>query len=702
MPDRIQMLPDVPDGRYVFFKSLLEEFEHRTQQFSAMARRAGWMGQDYLTKQTTHGDSNFDEINANIQKVLINLKKIADIEYTKEKAYIEAQKKRLNGSIFKINFPDRPDKDWAEFITLLNFARGNASTFFNEVKKEYARLDENKKYFDDINKKIKNKELTSQKEIDRARQGYKRTDQYRITEYLVSLVKQMFGGGNSNKNSYANIIKDYIVRLRWNAFLRVENGRFSFDEKEFGSLIFAFVQMIIEKIVKNTDLKMAEIFGNSNDYNSRMASFTTWMDEKGGKEIVDMNKIEGILNSPFARKMISTNFQRKMIMEEQAPINDVGWEKKKNTARSRHARKVASNVKIDKQKISNEKETRKEIGKMLSSGQWLKVSSKLYQPSGSWLVTEAKELLQIRNGELSVSLGSSSVKTDNAFIQVDFDIDESFFSQVEKLVQTAYEENYSSLPNSLKYFEGDVSTADWKERQKKFEALRQTLSQILKEEKNIQNLSSSFIIESSDKIYESYGTKAKAFKGGDFGSDLTSQLAKIDLLANTGGFTIGDLNWLTNAIINSHPSTVIGTGMKASLENYLSMVAAALLFDDSVEIMAQSTQSLESSVSSTSINVIHLFYLQGFGYYPLSQILYSIYNKIKTAYDECAPIAAKGGGVKVKIKFKNYPADQTPYENLNMQTWVDTGAQAEAGALLQMTVLGSFMGALKSLIPFSE
>ena len=76
--------------RYVFFKSLLDWKGNR--KTSALARKTAWMGRDYLTKQTTKGDSNFSEIESRIQTILVGLKAIADAEYAKEKAISKHKK----------------------------------------------------------------------------------------------------------------------------------------------------------------------------------------------------------------------------------------------------------------------------------------------------------------------------------------------------------------------------------------------------------------------------------------------------------------------------------------------------------------------------------------------------------------------------------------------------------------------------------
>ena len=688
-------------ARYVFFSSLLDSAANpnRSNAAAALARKTAYMGINYLTQSTEKGEAKLDTIENKIQQVLLSLKAIADAQYAKEKAYIAAQKKKINSSIFDIAFPSTSEGDWSEFITLLNFARGNEGTFFKDVKEELARIEENIQYMKDIDKKIQ-KENPSAQVAKKWRQGYRRTKQYQTTEYLVPLVKQLFGTERSGKNSYVNVIKDYIIQQNWDKFLSQNGGRLDFDSASFNALVFASVQIVVQELVKNANLRLEDIFQGQKTYEGMMEAFRKWMSSEKNQELAGIKKINGILDSPFAKKMIAESFKKKLqIIEKEASQEEKqkrkGSARNKN-ARNKNARKLVSQ--IDMKGYQNEKEIKDKLADLITGGQWLKVNSSLYQPSGNWLITEISQLIPIRNGQINVSLGSSSIKADNLFIETTLEINEALFEKIERKTQDAFKDSYSSFENSPQYYDGDISTANWLERQRKLANYKKELSQILLEQKNIQDLSESFIVETSDKIYESFGAKANAFDGGSLGPNLMSQLAKIDELAATGGMSLGDLDWLRSAIINSHKSTVVGAGMKTSLENYLSMIAVALLFDDGKDIMIQATQNIKQAVSSTTVNTIHLFFLQGFGYFPLSQVLYSIYNKLSKSSQEIFTIA-KGGGAKVKISLKGYPKDLTPYENLSIETWEETGAAAESGALINMTFLASFMDILKDLQP---
>ena len=684
-------------ARYVFFSSLLNSAANpnRSNAAAALARKTAYMGINYLTQSTEKGEAKLDVIENKIQQVLSSLKTIADAQYAKEKAYIAAQKKKINSSIFDIAFPSTPEGQWSEFITLLNFARGNEGTFFKDVKEELVRIEENIQYMKDIDKKIQ-KEKPSEVVAKRWRQSYRRTKQYQSTEYLVPLVKQLFGTERTGKNSYVNVIKDYIIKQNWEKFLYQDGAKLGFDAESFNALVFASVQLIVQELVKNANLKLEDIFQSQQSYDGMMKAFEEWMSSEKNQEIAGMKKLQGILDSPFAKKMIAHSFKEKLQITKHNASKEEE-QKRKGSARHRNARQLASQINLQGRKDADQIRTK--LTELLSGGQWLTAHSQLYQPSGNWLITEVSELIPIRNGQINVALGSPSIKVDNLFIETTIEINEDLFAEIEKKTQKAFEDQYSSLENtSKKYYSDDVSTANWLARQKKLEAYKKELSQILLEQKNIQDLSESFIVETSDKIYESFGAKANAFDGGSLGPNLMSQLTKIDELAATGGMSLGDLDWLRSAIINSHKSTVVGAGMKTSLENYLSMIAVALLFDDGKDIMIQATQNIKQAVSSTTVNTIHLFFLQGFGYFPLSQVLYSIYNRLSKSSQEIFSIA-KGGGAKVKISLKGYPKDLTPYENLSIETWEETGATAESGALINMTFLASFMDILRDLQP---
>lgn len=675
---------DLNNVRYVFFNSLFDESKHPSHATYIMARRTGYMAQDYLTQQVTKGEKNFDTINKRIDNVISLVKAIADIEYKKEQAYIDSMKNKIDTSLFNIVFPDSPEGNWQEFIFLLNFVRTNSTDFFNKVREERDRLRENRKYINDLSKNTK----LTEKEKERARKGYDRTSQYQITTYLSTLVNQMFGKGKTTRNSYANVIKDYIIKENWSRFLEYKNGSFNLNEANLNALIFSMVQLIFQNTLNSSKNNFTEIFKDANSYADRMNRLEEYLQDENNREMMGFNKVKSILDSPVSSKIIATGFARKLGMEVKNGKNLVS--NAKRTVRGRMNEEFVGSI------SDIAEDSKKELINLLNTSQFITIRSELYQPtSANWLITESQELLKFdtRNGEISISLGDSQIKADNFFIKTDFEINESVFSKIEKRVQEKYKVAYEKLAK-----DENISTESWKKRQAQLESLDEELAKILKEEGNLKDLSNSFVIETSDKIYESFNVNMSSFSGGRFGRDLISQLEKIDAIASTGGLSIGDLNWLVNACINSNSSAIGGEELKSSLENYLSLIGSAILFDDSEAIFEQTAKNIEQAVSSTKPNKIHLFYLQGFMYYPLSQILYAMYDKMSKAKQEIESTIERGGGAKVKINYSNFPQDLTPYEDLTQQTWEDTGAAAISATKLELTFLGSFISMLNSLV----
>ena len=675
---------DLNNVRYVFFNSLFEDSEYRSHNANIIAKKTGYMAQDYLTQQVTKGEKNFDTINKRIDTVISLIKAIADIEYKKEQAYIDSMRNKIDTSLFNIVFPDSPEGNWQEFIFLLNFVRTNSIDFFNKVREERDRLRENRKYINDLSKNTK----LTEKEKERARKGYARTSQYQITTYLSTLVNQMFGKGKTTRNSYANVIKDYIIKENWNRFLEYKNGNFNLNEANLNALIFSMVQLIFQNTLNSSKNNFTEIFKDANSYADRMSRLEEYLQDENNREIMGFNRVRSILDSPISSKIIATGFARKLKMEVKSGENMVS--NAKRTVRGRMNKEFVGSI------SDIAEDSKKELINLLNTSQFVTINSKLYQPTdANWLITESQELLKFdtRNGEISISLGDSQIKADNFFIKTDFEINESVFSKIEEEVQKKYKVAYEKLAE-----DENISTESWKKRQAQLESLDEELAKILKEEGNLKDLSNSFIIETSDKIYESFNVNMSSFSGGRFGGDLISQLEKIDAIASTGGLSIGDLNWLVNACINSNSSAIGGEELKGTLENYLSLIGSAILFDDSEAIFEQTAKNIEQAVSSTKPNKIHLFYLQGFMYYPLSQILYAMYDKMSRAKQEIESTIERGSGAKVKINYSDFPKDLSPYEDLTQQTWEDTGSAAISATKLELTFLGSFISMLNSLV----
>lgn len=72
-----------------------------------------------------------------------------------------------------------------------------------------------------------------------------------------------------------------------------------------------------------------------------MDAFRRWMSSEKNQELAGMKKLNGILDSPFAKKMIAESFKKKLqITKKEASQEEK--QKRKSSARSRNARKLVS------------------------------------------------------------------------------------------------------------------------------------------------------------------------------------------------------------------------------------------------------------------------------------------------------------------------------------------------------------------------
>lgn len=156
-------------------------------------------------------------------------------------------------------------------------------------------------------------------------------------------------------------------------------------------------------------------------------------------------------------------------------------------------------------------------------------------------------------------------------------------------------------------------------------AYRELNEYIEEQRRSGQDIKDSFILHTSAKDYYSTATdEFKGFKGGTYqGLQIFDSL---EALAGAG-FGEADIQWLKACAINTSKSAV-GASIKSSLEEYISIFATMLLFDDGVTIAKETVIKAQSSFQPVS--VLHLFNLNGF-YVPSSYILRELHTRLTNA-----------------------------------------------------------------------
>ena len=191
-----------------------------------------------------------------------------------------------------------------------------------------------------------------------------------------------------------------------------------------------------------------------------------------------------------------------------------------------------------------------------------------------------------------------------------------------------FELKYKKEAKTIKEKHNKIMSSINSDTQKNFEkvgneflAAYRDIEEILSRDiKNMENVSKSFIIHSNVKDYAStVKGDFNGFQGGVYqGLDL---IDAIDSLSSVG-FSAADTNWLKTCVLNTSQYSAGGSNKKA-LEEYLSIFASALLFDDGLTI-AQQAANNQFSV----LDVLHLFPVNGI-YLPSSYVMELIHNQLK-------------------------------------------------------------------------
>lgn len=198
-----------------------------------------------------------------------------------------------------------------------------------------------------------------------------------------------------------------------------------------------------------------------------------------------------------------------------------------------------------------------------------------------------------------------------------------------------------------------------------------------------------------DGIYE----RGIGFQGGAMGenSDYSSVVDNIIMLAKAGNISgyAADAEWLKFAILNSGIG-LVGERKKATLENYITLFAAYLMFSDAKNIVVDAVnQTAEQIGKEITSNEIHLYLVNGI-YLPQSYIL-------QTLHDRMQEILQSGmmnqrnlydGTVRVEITSYN-PGDFYPG---NTQTdWERESQKAQDTTKIKMYYLMNFGSLIQDL-----
>ena len=204
-----------------------------------------------------------------------------------------------------------------------------------------------------------------------------------------------------------------------------------------------------------------------------------------------------------------------------------------------------------------------------------------------------------------------------------------------------------------------------------------------------------FVYHQSLKLYKSAETNEM---NGFHGRDLKIQ-HYFDKLYSANGTADLDLpnRDLLEMLSLNLSSEAIGSGQKAAMENYLSIFAGLLMFDD-VQLIAKDAAQYASMQPSGTIKQIHLYNLNGI-YVPSSMILSFIHETMQSI----SQIALNNKIAKATINTSaaddviNTYLNSHPRPTPLKEQWPKVAEGVASGTSVRITILGAFNELLNKL-----
>lgn len=638
---------------------------------------------DYINGITPQGIENSSQLgrgNLSLHAAMHFLAQAIENERGKESQFLNFIAKESGLT------PPSLGEDWSTFIKFFQEQLDFGQQGIKRLENELHRLKTNDALEgkDIITKSGKEMNLYHRERLD-------------VLEYASSALADVARYLSGANNTIGKTIVEFIYEKYGSQLISVfttENGiDVELNIKECNGLIMAISEILIESFY-NTLLnnKKLTISKNKNFLTNHFNDVIKELFQNDKRITTQINTIfNNAKNLPFYTKDLASNYK----------LDDITTEDVSNFINIKTIDENATNIAINKLRVMNKKNNYAPTIKLVKN------------PNG---LAEISSLLrQLAAGAISgTNTGSSGAKPDNtiAWLTVDYNNKEQTKEMQEDIrtAQQAVRDELNALNETLK---NKNTTEYYTQQQKNWNERAEVIQQLLDElNEKYQILLHCFLIEDSTKNYVSLyaGTgenKKTDFAGGSLGANITDQINKIAALQNGGLITQADAQWLITAAINCGPG-LIGSGLKRTLQDYLSAFAVILLFDDQQNIANEIAQKMIDNTpkSQSSVTRLHLFSLDG-GYYPLSLMLQLTYDKLSEIYhiiDEETKheIYSNGShGAKVEIDGFINPDDSYPpntYNYMTLSSWNELSAQAQASVKMHVHFLTNFMGLINTIL----
>ena len=637
-----------PGHPYVYFNSLPPDIINKV---------AGYFSQDISS--FTNSKTN----TSSIKDAFSFMKSAITTERAKEEAFIQYLKDKTKG-VIELEIPNL-DSNWNDFVReiqpIINFGQNGLKNLENE----YQRLKKNEANYE--------KAIAEEK----AKAWYERDALSDTSAQLIKVIND-FKEKNYNLQRQGTMILNTVVERYKDSLITIDGDRIEFNRSELAAVILSLTHMVMSAY--NTQIY--DLSPDRERKNITKKSINKVLDQ------IDMDKqVQNFLfnftNIPSFRDDIIKNYNLQH-------TNDARLPARLFTNRSGE---VLDDCNILTQNIQA----------ILSSYQFPEKAIQLIRTNNAMAEIDSSMKYAVIGAFKVANTGSAGAKPDNilGYITIDPEALQIFPKEKQNQIINTAEQIIKRIDELVKSLSKENTTQYYEKQAKQWNTIKPQIDELLYTLKDILGyLPTCFVVEDSTKNYLSLysrqedGELSNAPHGGSLGANLADQLNKISALTNAGGISMVDKEWLTAAIINAGPN-MVASGQKATIENYLAMFAAILLFDGQINIAEEAAKyMLENQLSSGNTHQIHLFSVNG-GYYPLSYVLNLTYNSLS---ENLTRIEAETESEGVKVEIYGFVSPPSSQNYNGLDSWEALSQQAQKSTKIKMKFLVRFQNIVSNLL----
>lgn len=665
-------LPQLTAGtRYVFFSSLEHEPSSLYQSLASYAEDLL-----YDLEGDIRYNANDTQSSNKINTALSFLQKAAQFERAKENQFFANFKNKYPDyeQIFNINLTNPSSMDYMNFIANINIALKGITTFKERLNTERQRLRRVQSFNGKNYNVLSFNRDNLQKRVAQANEDaltfFKRGGKSRAKagsgEGGESTFRDLFSRRSNMSNLTAIILQNYGADI-----FDFSKNKLALSPRKTAALIKALTDEAYAMFISENEI----------------------LTENSTIEI--RNTILG----PEFESFVSDLLRAPDLSEALGDIADQ-YNLDTNTNISGIKNQI-DNLKSDL--IKSKGRVYADIPETMTTEEWLKINgisdnflkqiykSTLTVQAQAYYVGEDLTLIEQVRNRLGAALGGGANPTDDVYAgklivtidgQYDFDTVEQ---ELKKIGRDAYK-NIKGLNNLDTFFENAEQLRNARQKQ------QEELEKISKNTDTLteagQYLLSHINIHTTIKGYTAAeGSRFKyegGFGGASFGSTLPMQLNVLQQMTDSGGISLGDLEFLQFACVNAG-NQMIGHFLKSPLENYFSTFVGFLMFNDA-ELMFEDVAKWTTENAISGVNDIHLYEINGVTF-PSSYLLENTYQALTHISTDLARSNQQG----VKAKLTTYNGGPIDHD------WEKTSATATAKTKLEIRFLAGFLDILDQI-----